>query len=149
LALHAGAAFAGYVLGALLGARVAGKATAEQPVWPRPITMALLFELAVFAVFAVWWELAGGHPSGSATYVLCGANALGLGIPSLAVLRFGIAGLSTTYLTGPLTEPVASLVRRQTPLPARRIAILLAVVVGAGLGALLAINVPRAAPAVP
>jgi uncharacterized membrane protein YoaK (UPF0700 family) len=149
LALHAGAAFIGYVLGTLVGARVAGKAAAQQSVWPRPITVALLFELAVFAIFAVWWELAGGHPSGAATYVLIASNALALGVQSSAVLRFGISGLSTTYLTGTLTETVANLIRRHSPLPARRVAILIAVVIGAGLGALLAVNVPRAAPAVP
>jgi uncharacterized membrane protein YoaK (UPF0700 family) len=149
LAIHAGAAFIGYVLGTLLGARVAGKAAPHQSVWPRPITTALFLELAAFAVFALWWEFAGGHPSGAATYVLIASNALALGIQSSAVLRLGVLGLSTTYLTGTLTQAVASLVGRRTPLPPRSIAILVALVIGAGLGALLAVNASRAAPAVP
>jgi uncharacterized membrane protein YoaK (UPF0700 family) len=149
LAIHAGAALVGYVLGTLLGARVAGNATPQQSVWPRPITAALLVELAVFVIFGIWWELAGGHPSGAATYVLIASNALALGIQSSAILRFGVSGLSTTYLTGILTEGVANLVRRQSPMSARRVWILGALTVGAGLGALLAVNVPRAAPAVP
>jgi Protein of unknown function (DUF1275) len=85
LALHAGAALVGYVLGTLLGARIAGEATPQQSVWPRAITVALFVELAVFVVFGVWWELAGGHPSGTATYVLIGSNALALGIQSSAI----------------------------------------------------------------
>ena len=149
LALHAGAAFGGYVVGTLVGARVAGKATAHQSVWPRSITAALLVELALFVIFGVWWELAGGHPSGGATYVLIAGNALALGIQSSAVLRFGIPGLSTTYLTGTLTQAVAGLVRGRTPISLRNMAILVALVIGAGLGALLAVNVPRAVPAAP
>jgi uncharacterized membrane protein YoaK (UPF0700 family) len=149
LALHAGVAFAGYALGTLLGARVAGKAAPQQSVWPRPVTAALLVELAVFAIFAVWWELAGGHPSGAATYVLIGSNAVALGIQSSAVLRFGISGLSTTYLTGTLTQALANLVGGRSPVSVRSVALLVALVIGAGLGALLAVNVPGAAPAVP
>jgi uncharacterized membrane protein YoaK (UPF0700 family) len=149
LALHAGIALAGYVLGTLLGTRVAGKASAHQSVWPRPITVALLVELVIFGIFAVWWELAGGHPTGASTYALIGSNALALGIQSSAVLRFGSLGLSTTYLTGTLTQTVANLVGRRSPVSARDVAILIALVVGAGLGALLAVSVPRAAPAVP
>jgi uncharacterized membrane protein YoaK (UPF0700 family) len=106
-------------------------------------------ELSVFAAFGVWWEVAGGHPSGHATYALIAINAVALGIQSGAVIRFGIGGLSTTYLTGTLTHVVASFTRRQLPVSARSVGILVALVGGALLGAVLAIEVPRAAPLAP
>ena len=38
---------------------------------------------------------------------------------SSAVLRFGVAGLSTTYLTGTLTQFIAGLTKRGAPLQVR------------------------------
>jgi uncharacterized membrane protein YoaK (UPF0700 family) len=133
----------------LIGALVAGQASGPQPTWPRRITVALLVELGVFAVFAVWWEAAAGHPSAEATYVLIGVNAIALGIQSSAVLRFGLPGLSTTYLTGTLTHVIVGLAGRSAPVPTRSVAILLALISGAVIGAVLAIEAPRAAPAAP
>jgi uncharacterized membrane protein YoaK (UPF0700 family) len=149
LALHAGVAFVGYIVGSWLGARMAGHAVTPQPVWPRRITTALVVELALFTVFGVWWEVAGGHPSGRATYALIAINAVALGVQSGAVIRFGVGGLSTTYLTGTLTHVVASFTRRELPVSIRSVAILAGLVGGAGLGAVLTIEVPRAAPAAP
>jgi uncharacterized membrane protein YoaK (UPF0700 family) len=149
LALHSGVALVGYVAGSGIGALVAGRPTGLQPAWPRRITAALLLELGVFGVFAVWWELAAGHPSAKATYVLIGVNAIALGTQSSAVLRFGLPGLSTTYLTGTLTQVVASVARRKAQIPTRSVAVLLALIIGALIGAVLSIEVPRAAPALP
>jgi uncharacterized membrane protein YoaK (UPF0700 family) len=149
LALHTGAAFVGYIAGSWLGARIAGHAVASQPVWPSSISTALVAELTLLAVFGIWWEVAGGHPSGHATYALIAVNAVALGIQSGAVIRFGVNGLSTTYLTGTLTHVVASFTRRQLSVSIRSVAILAALVGGAGLGAVLTVEVPRAAPAVP
>lgn len=149
LALHTGAAFAGYVVGSWLGAHLAGGIPSEPAIWPRSVTIALLAELAIFAVFGIWWELAGGHPTPHATYALIAVNATALGTQSSAVLRFGIRGLSTTYLTGTLTHVVAGLTRGGPEVEARSVAILCALVAGAGLGAVLTVDVPRAAPAAP
>jgi uncharacterized membrane protein YoaK (UPF0700 family) len=132
-----------------LGARIAGHPVAQQPVWPGSITTALVAELALLAGFGIWWEVAGGHPSGHATYALIAVNAVALGIQSGAVIRFGVSGLSTTYLTGTLTHVVASFTRRQSAVSIRSVAILAALVGGAGLGAVLTVEVPRAAPAAP
>jgi uncharacterized membrane protein YoaK (UPF0700 family) len=139
LAIHTGVA----------GARVAGHATKDQDFWPRPILTALVLELGVLGVFAIWWESVAGAPTGAAQYAMLGVNAVALGIQSAAVLRFGISGLSTTYLTGTLTQLVASLTKRQEPVHGRNVVILLALIIGAGLGASVALYVPRLAPAVP
>jgi uncharacterized membrane protein YoaK (UPF0700 family) len=149
LAMHAGLALGGYVLGTWVGTRVAGPAVDQQPVWPRPVTAALGIELVLFAAFGAWWEVADGRPSHHATYVLITINAVALGIQSGAVIRFGAQGLSTTYLTGTLTDLVAGYSRRQASLLNRSTAILLALLGGAGLGAVLTIEFPRSAPAIP
>ena len=149
LALHAGDAFVGFVVGALVGARVAGRPVEAQPMWPRAVSRALAVELLAFIVVAAWWEAVGGHPTTDTTYALLAVNAVALGIQSSAIIRFGVAGLSSTYLTGTLTTFVASLATRSGPFPRRSLALLVSVVVGAALGGVLTVEVPRAAPLVP
>ena len=150
IALHTGVAFLTYILGSFLGARVAGHAPPDEShPWPRTIVWALGVELAVLGVFALWWELVGGAPSPDVTYVLLGLNAMALGIQSAAVLRFGIHGLSTTYLTGTLTQFVAGFTKRDEPVQVRSGLILLMLIVGSALGALCALHAPLAAPFVP
>ena len=149
LALHAGAAFAGYTLGAFVGSRVAGRAVEDQSVWPRRISLTLGVELAVLAVFTTWWEATAGRPPDAATYALLAVNATALGIQSAAVLRFGVSDLSTTYLTGTLTQVVASLGSGAHRLSTRSLASLLALVSGGALGAVLAIEARRIMPVVP
>ena len=150
IALHTGVAFAAYVLGSFIGARVAGHAPKDEThLWPRSIVVALAVELAVVAVFAVWWELLHGTPSPHITYALLGLNAAALGVQSAAVLRFGVHGLSTTYLTGTLTQFVAGLTKRGDPLQVRSGLILLALIIGALLGAVTALHAPLFAPLVP
>jgi uncharacterized membrane protein YoaK (UPF0700 family) len=149
VAIHTGVAFIGYVIGSLVGARIAGHAGEDEHLWPRPIVIALGFELAVLGVFAIWWEIVGGVPTNSATYAMLGLNAAALGIQSAAVLRFGISGLSTTYLTGTLTQLIASISKRRDPIQGRSALILMALIVGAGLGAVVALHAPKVAPLVP
>jgi len=149
IALHTGVAFLAYVVGSFVGARVAGHAQGEEPLWPRPVVMALATELAVMAVFAVWWELVHAAPSTGVAYALLGLNAMALGVQSAAVLRFGISGLSTTYLTGTLTQFIAGLTKRHEPIQGRAALILLALIVGAAAGATAALHAPYVAPLVP
>ena len=149
IAIHTGVAFLAYVLGSFVGARVAGHAEENEHLWPRPVVHALAFELAVLLAFGLWWELVGAAPSTAVEYALLALNAIALGIQSSAVLRFGISGLSTTYLTGTLTQFIAGLTKRGAPLQVRSAFILLALIGGAAAGASAAIYVPRAAPLVP
>jgi uncharacterized membrane protein YoaK (UPF0700 family) len=147
LAVHVGAAFGGYLLGSFVGSRVSGSAQGDQPVWPDRVSVTLAVELAMLTVFAAWWEATGGHPPGAQTYGLIAVNAVALGIQSAAVLRFGVPGLSTTYLTGTLTQFVASLSRGR--LLWRSLASLIAVVSGGVIAAVLAVEAPRFVPIVP
>jgi uncharacterized membrane protein YoaK (UPF0700 family) len=147
LAMHAGAAFGGYILGSFVGSRASGQAEHAQPVWPDRVSVTLATELGLLTVFAAWWEGTGGHPPGTETYGLLAINAIALGVQSAAVLRFGVPGLSTTYLTGTLTQFVASLSRGR--FLTRSLASLLAVVSGGIIGAVLAVEAPRFMPIVP
>lgn len=149
LAYHTGVAFGGYVIGSLVGARVAGHAHDEDQLWPRPIVFALGLEFSIILVFAVWWEFVAGAPSPGVTYAMLALNATALGVQSAAVLRFGISGLSTTYLTGTLTQLIASFTKRKEPIQYRSVLILMALIGGAAAGAVLALHVPRIAPLFP
>ncbi len=149
IALHTGVAFLAYVAGSFVGARVAGHAHDADGLWPRPVVWALSVELALLGAFAAWWVAVAGSPGTVTAYSLLGLNAAALGVQSSAVLRFGVSGLSTTYLTGTLTQFIAGLTRRGAGLQVRSALILLALIGGAGLGALVALQAPRAAPAVP
>jgi len=141
-------AFGGYVAGAALGSRVAGTPRPEDPTWPPAVSRALAIELTLFAVFAAAWWLLGSDPSTAWGVPLLALTAMALGLQSSAILRFGVPGLSTTYLTGTLTTVVVRLVSRQ-PLHTVRhsTAILVGLVVGAAAGSALVTQLPTAAPA--
>jgi uncharacterized membrane protein YoaK (UPF0700 family) len=149
LALHTGIAFLGFVVGSLVGARVAGHAHEDDDLWPRPILRALILELVVLFIFAAWWEITSAAPAGGAEYAMLSINAVALGVQSAATLRFGISGLSTTYLTGTLTQLLAGVAKRKEPISGRSALLLLALIGGAGLGALIAIDAARFAPLLP
>ncbi|MCU1490758.1 MAG: hypothetical protein JWM85_2163, partial [Acidimicrobiaceae bacterium] len=89
LALHAGVAFVGYILGTVGGARIAGRAVPGEAIWPRSTSHALSAELVILVLFSVGWELARGDPTSGEALGLLGANAVALGVQSSAVLRFG------------------------------------------------------------
>jgi uncharacterized membrane protein YoaK (UPF0700 family) len=75
------------------------------------------------------------------------STALALGIQSSTVQRFGVSGMSTTYLTGTLTTVVMRLAAgRRVREVWHSIEILVGLVAGAAAGALLVVLVPLAAP---
>lgn len=106
---HAAAAIVCYIGGCALGARLAGASVANDQLWPPSVNRALRVELAALVLYASGWWATGGHPSATLQLALLAINAMALGIQSSAVQRFGVAGLSTTYLTGTLTTLVVRL----------------------------------------
>jgi uncharacterized membrane protein YoaK (UPF0700 family) len=104
-----------FTAGAALGTRVAGVAAKQDPVWPRPVNRALALELVILTGSAVGWFVTVGEPDKAVQFVLLLASAVALGVQSSTVQRFGVSGLSTTYLTGTLTSAVIHLVSRRTP----------------------------------
>jgi uncharacterized membrane protein YoaK (UPF0700 family) len=147
---HTGLAVASFIIGTVAGAHLAGSPRPGDPVWPRPLSRALGAELAIFAAVAVGWWASGSHPAGATQSAELAASALALGIQSSAVLRLGVSGLSTTYLTGTLTTLVQTLTTtRRLKGAGRSLCLLTALITGAAAGALLAVRVPAAAPLVP
>lgn len=148
LALRSGLALVMFVTGAFAGARIAGAPRAGDPVWPRPVVTALCVQLVGEGVFAVVWWGAGGHPPAALQPVLLGISAINLGIQSSAIMRFGVSGLSTTYLTGTLTVLVATLARGEHPrnvVPSAQL--LCGLIGGAALASLLAKHAAVVVPA--
>ncbi|MEA2281875.1 MAG: hypothetical protein QOK21_2482 [Solirubrobacteraceae bacterium] len=150
LVTHAGLAIAAFVFGCVVGARTAGTARAGDPIWPAAVTRALAIELAVLVLFAIGWEAAGGHPRvDSVQLALLALDAVALGIQSSTTQRFGVSGLSTTYLTGTLTGVVIRLASDgSVRAAARSLEILTALIAGAVVGGALTVEAPRCAPLV-
>lgn len=148
LAARAAAAIAAFIVGCIIGTRLAGHHTDGEGLWPRSVTRALIAELCVFCVYAVALQLAGGHAGGTVVKTaLLACNAVALGIQSSAIQRFGVSGLSTTYLTGTLTTTVVHLASRR---PIRHVSLnirlLAALIGGAVVGGFLASHALRYTP---
>jgi uncharacterized membrane protein YoaK (UPF0700 family) len=159
LAGHAAVSFAGYVVGVAAGSRMArsGRRNGDaapghdgKP-WSAWITATLITEAAVFAVFTAGWEITGTKPSGAAQLFLLAVATAAMGMQSAVVVVLGIAGVSTTYMTGTLTTLIDTIARPDLRKGAdvRRPIVLLALVAGAGLSGLLIATVPSAVPAIP
>lgn len=140
-------AIGAFVTGAATGARLAGTAAPGDSVWPRPVTLALAVELTILsAVSVAWWGFAAEPPPGAYLPMLAAAAAA-LGVQSSAIQRFGVPGLSTTYLTGTLTTVVARLAHGHGVRAVRHsVLVLLGLVVGAAATATVLATAPLLAP---
>lgn len=128
----------GYIGGCAVGVRIAGAAHPDDPPWPPAATRTLAVETGLLMVYAIGWWAVGGHPDGAIRPALLGVCAFALGMQSSAVRRFGVTGLSTTYLTGTLTTLVAHLAGGERLRGvALHVSLLIALVVGAVFVALL------------
>jgi uncharacterized membrane protein YoaK (UPF0700 family) len=147
LAVLTAAAIFSYIAGTAAGARLAGEPRAGDPVWPQAVTRTLIAEICVVAVYAAGWEWAGGHPSRPGQVGLLMLNAVALGLQSTAINRFGVKGLSTTYMTGTLTTVVTSLASgRPMSHVVRSLWIISAMLAGAAAAAAGFLFAPRLVP---
>ncbi|MDP9091489.1 MAG: DUF1275 domain-containing protein [Actinomycetota bacterium] len=136
-----------YVLGAFIGARVAGSPNGLNASWPAPAIRALAVEWCLLMIFAVCWILLDAPTSAALDASLLAMNSCALGIQGSAVLRLGVPGLSTTYLTGTLLGVVAGLATgHRIPGFRRSVLVLIAITLGAAVGGLLAAHLRRVAP---
>jgi uncharacterized membrane protein YoaK (UPF0700 family) len=150
LVAHAALAIAAFVVGCVVGTRVAGTHQADDGVWPAAVTRALIVQLGVLLLFVIGWEASGGHPSTTLQLPLLAFNAVALGMQSSTTQRFGVSGLSTTYLTGTLTGVVIRLASGGgLRAAAGSMQILAALVAGAAAGGALTLHAPVFAPLVP
>jgi uncharacterized membrane protein YoaK (UPF0700 family) len=147
LATNAAMAIVSFVLGCAAGTALAGTAAPQQPVWPSRVNRALLVELVLIAAQAVGWWCTAASPDLHMHLVLLSLNAAALGIQSSAVQRFGVSGLSTTYMTGTLTTLVIRLVSERSVRSVAASAQLLGGLIGgAAVMAVLVRHLPGTAP---
>jgi uncharacterized membrane protein YoaK (UPF0700 family) len=134
---HAGLGLLGYVAGVLVGAPLAARHSDPARTWPAGVTATLGAELVVMAGFCVGWELSHGSPHGTGQLTLLIVLAAAMGMQAAAVRRLG--QMSSTYLTSTLTAVLSGLVTRTRHEGfARSIGALVAIVVGALAGGILA-----------
>ena len=150
LAVHVLTAIIAYIAGTIAGARIAGEPDPADPVWPARVTVALAVELALSLATGTAWLVTGAAPAGAVQLALLATSAAGLGIQSAAIGRFGVSGLSTTYLTGTLTTLFAGLAAgRPIKVMRRSVFVLLGLVAGAAASTLLLTHVRILAPIIP
>lgn len=141
-------AIVSFMVGAAIGARVAGNPAAGDAVWPTVVSVAVAIEFVLFAAFAAGWWALGSHPTGDWLVPLLALNAGALGLQSSAIQRFGVPGLSTTYLTGTLTTVVIRLSHgKGLRAVAHSLVILLGLIVGAAIATIAIEFAPVLVPA--
>ena len=126
-------AFIAFAIGVLVGFRLTPKSTA---IWPRAVTLVVFVELGLLVVLAAGWVIAGPQPATIAIDLFIALSAGAMGMQTSATRSLGVAGMSTTFLTGTLTSLIAELAgvspdwRRWT----LRAATLACMVIGAAAG---------------
>jgi uncharacterized membrane protein YoaK (UPF0700 family) len=143
-------AFAAFVVGLLVGVRVTSRSE-QTAVWPRSATLALLGELALLLGLLAGWEITGDRPAAVALDILIALSAAAMGMQTAAARRLGVAGVTTTFVTGMLTNLIAELGAVASGRSHWRIwvATLACMVIGAAAGAALFIAWRPGAPFVP
>jgi uncharacterized membrane protein YoaK (UPF0700 family) len=117
--------------------------------WPGRVTLALAVECVVLAAITVGWEIQGVRPSGAVQVVLLAGAALAMGIQGAAVRTLGVAGISTTYMTGMLTGILADLATVRSPAVRHRLVLLAMLILGAVASGITFTAAPRLAPLIP
>ncbi len=149
-ALGCAAAFASFAVGAALAARLIGPPP-PRGMWPVRVTVALGVEGAVLVGFATGWHVVGSELSLPRLMGLTATAAFAMGIQSATAQRLGVAGVSTTYVTGTLTTLMSEVAARSGAAARwlRWAAVLVALALGAVLGAVMLVNAASLAPVVP
>ena len=129
-------AFAAFVLGVLAGVRVTAR-TEPTVVWPRSATLALIGELGLLLGLLAGWEITGDRPNAVALDILIALSAGAMGMQTAAARRVGVVGVTTTFVTGMLTNLIAELAAVAPGRSHRTIwaGTLAAIAIGAAMGA--------------
>ena len=125
-----------YIVGVGLGSAIAPPSGHENRLGTRPLSLLLTGELALLVAYTIWWMALDARPAGWTRLALLGVIALAMGSQSAATRQLGNPSAGTTYLTGTLTSVVSSLAGRRRP-DAESVAVIIALLAGAGAGAAL------------
>ena len=111
--VHPAIALAGYAVGTALAAFLT-RAVARDQTWAQPISWVLLWEgLLLLFVEIAWGARYAGAEWATAIplEVLLGFAAMAVGMQSGAMLKLGIPGVVTTYITGTWTTLISGAIR--------------------------------------
>jgi uncharacterized membrane protein YoaK (UPF0700 family) len=119
--------------------------------WPVGVSVVLALEVLVQSGFLAGWLNVRGHPGLTFEAVLVGLSALAMGMQSDAVAALGVAGVTTTYVTGTLTGLLRALVVGGDDVRdrVRRATVLAGLLVGAVVGGVFLVEARRFAPVLP
>jgi uncharacterized membrane protein YoaK (UPF0700 family) len=101
----------GFCVGAMIGGILIERNYVQED-WPVIITRMLAIEGVLLAAFALVWYLTDPAHSPVLENILIVLSALAMGLQSAAVLRIGVSGIVTTYVSGTWTSFVMNLVRQ-------------------------------------
>jgi uncharacterized membrane protein YoaK (UPF0700 family) len=146
-------ALLGFAAGVLFSAKlVTPLKDGAVEVWPRRVSIALAIVAAAQAVFLILWLAIAGHPSTVIGDVLIGIFSVAMGIQMDAVRSLHVPEISTTAATATLVSFVNDLAHWSKSSPEDRWLrprILVAMVVGAAVGALVLVHARLYAPIIP
>lgn len=100
----------GFCLGVVVGGILIERYYAPEEDWPVIITRTLAIEGVLLAAFALIWYLTTPARGPVLENILIMLSALAMGLQSAAVLRVGVSGIVTTYVSGTWTSFVINLV---------------------------------------
>jgi len=136
-------ALAGFLVGAYVGGRIIHWIPDHRG---HLFALAVLIETVTLIVALVVSSAAGPHLSTAENDLIAASAAIGLGLQNAVVRRLAVPDLTTTVLTMTLTGIAADVVAgNQWPTVIRRVAAVLAMLLGAIVGALLVIHSGRTA----
>jgi uncharacterized membrane protein YoaK (UPF0700 family) len=146
-------AMLGFAAGVLFSARLVKPVEdGAVDVWPRRVSIALAVVAAAEAVFLILWLVIAGHPSTVVGDVMIGIFAVAMGIQMDAIRSLRVPEISTTAATATMVSFVNDLAHWSKSSPEDRWLrprIMVAMVVGAAVGALVLVHARLYAPIIP
>ena len=150
LALHSMTAVLGYIAGVALAANIGNQSLLSQEIWPLATTKIIAVEFLLLVVFMIVGFIAG-NTSSEVIYLLILLATVPMGMQSVGVRRLGIAGVTSTYVTGTWTSFIIGLVTLRRSHPSQRITkvkqdtviqavILIMYLLGAAIGGVMGIH---------
>ncbi|MDQ1546840.1 MAG: hypothetical protein QOH69_1744 [Actinomycetota bacterium] len=130
-------ALAGFLVGAAGGGLVIARFAAHRG---RMLRNALIVQLALFVVALVISIVAGTPVPIAAQLVIVATGSIALGIQNAVVRHLAVPDMTTTVLTMTLTGIGSDLRKKDLATAGRRLIAVLAMVIGAGIGAILVLR---------